>query len=114
MKDSKTNLKESFLKATQKDPFITAIIWNIIALGMKEFTDNGTLILIYENSKTGMHIVIDPASPNLFIKDTKENIKLNIPIELATKFTKEAYGRPVLKEIPKFGISTNLIPKTEA
>ncbi len=96
------NIKERLIKAIQKDPHILGIVWNIRLEGMHNLTDYGTIILIYNNRKTGISVIIDPAKPTIHIKDTKTNEGFNIHIPLAIKTVEETYGIPEVEEIPKF------------
>ena len=101
--ERKDSIKEKFLRTLQQDPFVAGTIWNIILDGIDALTDFGTLILVYENKKTGIRMVIDPAKPYLFISNERTNEEFNISIQLAIRLTKETYGTPQVREIPKFG-----------
>ncbi len=103
MREERTKVREAFLRAIQQDPFLVGTIWNIITEGVDTLTDFGTIILVYENKKTGINFVLDPAKPDLFIKNEKTGEQFNINIQQAIKLTKETYGTPQTTEIPKFG-----------
>jgi hypothetical protein len=104
----KTNIREKFTQAIQRDPHLVALITGIKVHGMEEITQYGTLIILYNNRKTGITAILDPAKPTIFIEDKHRKEKFNISIELAIKTTLETFGNPEFVEIPK--IQTNLIP----
>ncbi len=105
---AKTDIKERFMQAIQKDPYLVGIIMNIKVFGINEITDYGTIIVKYHNRKTGITTIIDPAKPTIFIKENNEPEGFNISIRLAIQTTIETFGIPEVTEIPKFG--GNLLP----
>jgi hypothetical protein len=104
----KGSIKDKFTQTIKTDPHLVALIMGIKTHGMEEITDYGTLIILYNNRKTGITAILDPAKPTMFIEDKHRKEKFNIPIELAIKLTLETFGNPEFVEIPK--IQTNLIP----
>jgi len=106
--EKRTSTKDKFIQAIKKDPHLVALIMGIKTYGIGEITQDGTLIILYNNKKTGITAILDPAKPTIFIEDKHNKEKFNFPIELAIKTTLETFGNPEFIEIPK--ILTNLIP----
>jgi hypothetical protein len=104
----KGSIKDKFIQTIKTDPHLVALIMGIKTHGMEEITDYGTLIILYNNRKTGITAILDPAKPTMFIEDKHRKEQFNISIELAIKLTLETFGNPEFVEIPK--IQTNLIP----
>jgi len=107
----KGTVKDMFIQAITKDPHLVALIMGIKTYGLKTLTYNGTIIILYNNKKTGINAILDPAKPTIFIEDQQRKEKFNIPINMAIKLTLETFGNPEFTEIPKFG--TNLFPTPE-
>ena len=104
----KRSIKDKFIQVIKKDPHLVALIMGIKVHGIGEITQYGTLIIFYNNKKTGITAILDPTKPTIFIEDKNDKEKFNIAIDLAIKTTLETFGNPEFVEIPK--IQTNLIP----
>jgi hypothetical protein len=105
------SIKDRFTQAIKTDPHLVALIMSIEVHGMEEITQYGTLIVLYNNRKTGITAILDPAKPTIFIENKHRKEKFNISIELAIKTTLETFGKPEFVEIPK--IHTNIITTPE-
>lgn len=103
----KSTVKDKFIQAITKDPHLVAIIMSIKTYGLETITYLGTIIILYNNKKTGIKAILDPAKPTIFIEDQQRKETFNIPINMAIKLTLETFGNPEFIEIPKFG--TNLL-----
>jgi hypothetical protein len=100
---------ENFKETIARDPYLASLIGAFKIHGLRPFTRNGTAILLYHNKKTGLTLILDPANPFIHIEDQKNNAKFNIPIKTAITIITETYGLPETEEIPKFGISDDLL-----
>ena len=107
----KDTVKEKFIQAITKDPHLVALIMSIKTYGTRAITYGGNMIILYNNDKTGINAILDPAKPSIFIADQQREEKFNISINMAIKLTLETFGNPEFTEIPKFG--TNLFPTPE-
>ncbi|MFZ8861768.1 MAG: hypothetical protein ACO2PP_14885 [Thermocrinis sp.] len=107
----KGNIRDKFIQTIKKDPHLVALIMGIKFHGIGEITQLGTLIILYNNKKTGITAILDPAKPTIFIEDKQNKEKFNISIGLAINLTLETFGYPEFIEIPK--IQTNLIETPE-
>ena len=107
----KNNIRNKFIQTIKKDPHLVALIMSIKFHGIGEITQLGTLIILYNNKKTGITAILDPAKPTIFIEDKQNKEKFNISIGLAINLTLETFGYPEFIEIPK--IQTNLIETPE-
>ena len=108
--ERRDDTKEKLIQAIQTDPHLATLIWDINFIGIRNVTDNGTLIVVYHNEETQIEVVIDPAKTNITIINGKTGETFSIHPKKALKYTKEAFGIPRILEIPKFG--TN-IPKVQ-
>jgi hypothetical protein len=107
----KGTVKDKFIQAITKDPHLVALIMGIKTHGIGILTQYGTMIILYNNKKTGITAILDPAKPTIFIEDSQSKEKFNTPINLAIKTTLEVFGNPEFTEIPKF--QTNIPPISE-
>jgi hypothetical protein len=105
----KAKTLENFKETIARDPYLASLIAAFKIHGLRPFTRNGTVILFYNNQTTGLSLILDPAHPFIHIEDQKNNTKFSIPIKTATKMIIETYGLPEVEEIPKFGISDDLL-----
>jgi hypothetical protein len=107
----KGTVKDKFIQAIIKDPHLVALIMGIKTYGIGTLTQYGTMIIFYNNKKTGITAILDPAKPTIFIEDQQRKEKFNTPINIAIKLTLETFGNPEFTEIPKF--QTNIPPISE-
>jgi len=108
----KGTVKDKFIQAITKDPHLVALIMGIKTYGIGTLTQYGTMIILYNNKKTGITAILDPAKPTIFIEDQQRKEKFNIHINMAIKLTLETFGNPEFIEIPKFGTNLFATPET--
>jgi hypothetical protein len=65
----KENLKDKFTQTIKTDPHLVALIMAIKYHGIKVITNHGTLIIFYNNRKTGISAILDPTKPTIFIEN---------------------------------------------